>query len=76
MHHDYWRDDDINDEDEEWPYIVSEYVLAGDQREELRGSGGPLPLRRAIAIAKDLCRALGTAHRNGVVHQDLKPANI
>ena len=66
----------ISDEAEERPYIVSEYVSAGDLRDELREAGGPLPRRRALAIAKDICRALGAAHRNGVIHRDLKPANI
>ncbi len=66
----------ISDEAEERPYIVSEYVSAGDLREELREADGPLPQGRAIAIAKDVCRALGAAHRSGVIHRDLKPANI
>ncbi len=67
---------DISDEGVEGSYLVSEYVPGGDLRQELQGARGPLPLRRAIAIAKDLCQALAAAHEQGVVHRDLKPGNV
>ena len=63
-------------EDDDKPYIVCEYVPGGDLRQELREARGPLPLHRAVALAKDLCRALSVAHEQGIVHRDLKPANI
>ncbi len=37
---------------------------------------GPLPLAQAIRIADDILGALGYAHARGVVHRDVKPANI
>ncbi|MCI0890146.1 MAG: serine/threonine protein kinase, partial [Chloroflexi bacterium] len=67
---------DISEEAEEGPYIVSEYVPGGDLQQELQEAGGPLPLRRAVGIAKDICRALSAAHEQGIIHRDLKPANI
>ncbi|MGZ8379029.1 MAG: serine/threonine-protein kinase [Gemmatirosa sp.] len=37
---------------------------------------GPLPIREALVIARDVTEALGHAHGRGVVHRDVKPANI
>jgi serine/threonine protein kinase len=58
------------------PYIVCEYVPGGDLQTLLRDREGPLPLRQAVAIAADVCRALALAHTAGIVHRDIKPANI
>ena len=37
---------------------------------------GPLPPRRAIEIIADACQALNFSHQNGIIHRDVKPANI
>ncbi|HET9217011.1 MAG TPA: protein kinase [Terriglobia bacterium] len=37
---------------------------------------GPIPLREAVEIAKQIAEALEAAHEKGVMHRDLKPANI
>jgi serine/threonine protein kinase len=55
-------------------YYVSELVDGEDlSRRLLRG---PVPAWQACAIAGQLCRALARAHRQRIVHRDVKPANI
>ena len=56
------------------PYVVMEYVEGRSLRALL--SDGPLPIERAVAVAKDLCAALVYMHGEGVVHRDLKPDNV
>ncbi|HEY3726823.1 MAG TPA: protein kinase [Solirubrobacteraceae bacterium] len=55
-------------------YYVSELVQGESLAVALRR--GPLPAWEAAAIAEQLCRALGRAHAQSVVHRDVKPANI
>ncbi len=37
---------------------------------------GPIDIPRAVAIVKQICRALDVAHAAGIVHRDLKPGNV
>src|ERR1700753_4250941 len=57
------------------PYIVMEYV-DGVTLRDIVHNDGPLPPRRAIEIIADACQALNFSHRNGIIHRDVKPANI
>ena len=56
------------------PYYVAELVDGESLAERLRD--GPLRVREAHAIAEQLCEALAGAHAQGIVHCDVKPANI
>jgi serine/threonine-protein kinase len=67
----------IHDVDEEGGrlFIVMEYVEGEDLDAHLKRKGA-LPMRRAVEIAREVTRALEHAHAAGVVHRDVKPANI
>ncbi|MCU0268359.1 MAG: Stk1 family PASTA domain-containing Ser/Thr kinase [Acidimicrobiales bacterium] len=56
-------------------FIAMEYVEGRSLAEIIRAEGA-LPPRRAAEIAADVASALGFAHRNGVVHRDVKPGNV
>ncbi len=56
-------------------FIVMELV-DGPSAADLTQAGGKLPLPLAINIASAAARALAAAHRRGLVHRDVKPANL
>ena len=55
--------------------IVMELVRGTTLRTRL-DEHGPLAVSETIAIGAQVCDALGIAHRSGLVHRDVKPANI
>jgi serine/threonine protein kinase len=55
--------------------LIMEYVEGQNLRERLR-AGGRLPPHEAIAMLRPVASALDVAHARGVVHRDVKPANI
>jgi serine/threonine protein kinase len=65
---------DVGIEQENVAYLVMEYVAGKTLQQVLAESAVPLP--RACAWAADLAGALGRAHKAGIIHGDLKPANI
>jgi serine/threonine-protein kinase len=56
-------------------FIVMEYVDGRTLSEVLKAEG-PLHPDRVADIGSDVAAALGFAHRNGVVHRDVKPGNV
>jgi eukaryotic-like serine/threonine-protein kinase len=56
-------------------YLVMEYV-AGQSLAELLAGQGRLAPRRAVEPVIQVCAALAAAHAQGLVHRDVKPANV
>src|SRR5215813_4597487 len=56
-------------------YIVMELVRGTSLRNLLKREGRLSP-ERAVALMRDICSGVGVAHRQGVLHRDLKPDNV
>jgi serine/threonine protein kinase len=66
---------DLGTNDDGSAYLVTEYV-PGKTLDAVLAEKGPVPLARAGVWAGDLASALSRAHKAGVIHGDVKPANI
>jgi hypothetical protein len=56
------------------PYLAMAYIEGESLAERVRA--GPLPPAQAVALVRQLALALEVAHRQGVVHRDIKPGNV
>ncbi|HCW00007.1 MAG TPA: serine/threonine protein kinase, partial [Acidimicrobiaceae bacterium] len=56
-------------------YLVTEYLGGGSLRSIL-SSGRTLTPSQMLMVALEACRALDHAHRQGIIHRDVKPANL
>lgn len=55
-------------------YVSMEYLSKGSLEDEARGA--PIALSRAKRLMSDVLRGLGHSHLQGIIHRDVKPANI
>ena len=62
------------DEADGLPYYAMEYLEGDTVADRLRT--GPLPRKQVLKLGRDLLDALEHAHAHGVVHRDVKPANV
>jgi serine/threonine protein kinase/WD40 repeat protein len=65
--YDYWREPDA-------AYLVMRFLRGGSVEDLLRS--GPLDPVRASSILDQVAAALSAAHRQGIVHRDVKPGNV
>jgi WD40 repeat protein/DNA-binding SARP family transcriptional activator len=65
--YDYWREPDA-------AYLIMRYLRGGSLEDVLEH--GPLEPERAVRILDQMGAALDAAHRQGVVHRDVKPGNV
>ncbi len=66
---------DVGKTPQGWPYMVCEYLAGQDLNDYLKVKR-TLPAQTLVHIGKQLCAALSSAHRRGVIHRDLKPHNV
>ncbi|MDX2139576.1 MAG: protein kinase [Chloroflexota bacterium] len=67
--YDYWRDST-------GAYLVMRYLRGGSLTDLLDRSSGPLPMDLIARMLDQIAAALTTAHRAGIIHRDMKPANV
>jgi len=65
---------DLGDDKGE-PYIAMEFI-EGTDLEKIIQSKEPLSIERKLDVIRQICEGLGYAHKAGIVHRDVKPANI
>jgi serine/threonine protein kinase/beta-lactam-binding protein with PASTA domain len=60
----------------EGTYYIAMEFLDGRSLKEMIVGRGPAPVKTAIDYARQILAAIGFAHRNGIVHRDIKPHNV
>ena len=65
--YDYWREPGV-------AYLVMRLLRGGSVQGLLEN--GPLPIETVARLLEQICAALHSAHRIGVIHRDLKPGNV
>jgi len=67
---------DFGENDGDSPAFIAMEFVKGAPLRELLHSEKRFPLERALRLMQGICAGVGTAHRQGVVHRDLKPDNV
>ena len=56
-------------------FIIMQYI-AGPSLQKLIYQSGAIPIAESIAIIGQVCKALALAHKNNIIHRDIKPDNL
>lgn len=62
-------------DEDEWPYLVMEYIDGCSLQDKIERSG-TLKLTEVLRIGTQIAEGLAAAHKQGLIHRDVKPANI
>jgi urea transport system substrate-binding protein len=62
-------------QDRDVPFLAMEF-LAGQTLDERLTPGAPLPVAEAVRIGREVADGLAAAHARGLIHRDVKPANV
>jgi WD40 repeat protein len=57
-------------------YFTMDFVHGRSLREKIEAEGRHLTPEQAVAIALQVCEAIGHAHKHNIIHRDIKPGNI
>jgi eukaryotic-like serine/threonine-protein kinase len=60
----------------EWFYLITQYANLGNLWNRLTASERGLPIEEVVDVGIAMCRALQVVHSAGIIHRDVKPANI
>ena len=64
------------EEDELLAFILMDFIDGSTLQQEIHVARHPLPLGRVVEVMRPVCSALHFAHRQGMIHCDIKPSNI
>ncbi|MFI5892260.1 serine/threonine-protein kinase [Actinoplanes sp. NPDC051513] len=77
----WWLDDDrivpvyaLGELPDGRPYSVMAWADGGSLRDRL--AGGPIPVRQAGPLLREICEGVAVLHNHGIVHRDLAPGNV
>jgi serine/threonine protein kinase len=63
-------------EDRGVPFLAMKLLQGQTLEDRLKRAGGRLPLPEALRIGREIAEGLAAAHAHGLVHRDVKPANV